>query len=181
VIKNNIIVDNFAKEGGGGLACRKSRPEIVNNVITGNSADSMGGGLHFEKEGHALVRNSIILGNGSGSGYEISIQDARPEFEYCAVPEKIEGEGNIQAEPYFRDPENGDYRLMSVSCGDSLDSPCIDAGDPEINDALLNCGSGLGTARSDVGAFGGASLGNGFFGESRLKMPIDNGSKKVMK
>jgi hypothetical protein len=141
--------------GGGGISCRKSRPEIINNVITANSADSAGGGLHFEKGGDALVSNSIILGNGAGSGYEISIGGGKPEFKYCNVPEEIDGEGNIEAEPYFRDAEKGDFRLMSVACGDPLDSPCVDAGDPAVLDGNTDCNAGLGTNRSDMGAFGG--------------------------
>ena len=34
-----------------------------------------------------------------------------------------EGEGNIDSDPLFVDPENGDFTLQS-------NSPCIDAGDP---------------------------------------------------
>jgi hypothetical protein len=44
---------------------------------------------------------------------------------------------------------------MSIACGDSADSPCIDAGDPNILDSLLDCSWGLGGARSDMGAYGG--------------------------
>ncbi|UCC78701.1 MAG: right-handed parallel beta-helix repeat-containing protein [Candidatus Zixiibacteriota bacterium] len=155
IIRNNIITKNHAIGGGGGIACRDSRPEIINNVITGNSADSMGGGLHFEKDGNALVCNSIILGNGLYSGYEISMDGGYPEFKYCNMPKAMDGEGNIEAEPYFRNAEIGDFHLMSVSCGDRLDSPCIDAGDPDIHDDSLGCDAGLGTNCSDMGAFGG--------------------------
>jgi hypothetical protein len=44
---------------------------------------------------------------------------------------------------------------MAVECGDSLDSPCIDAGDPGILDSLLDCSWGLGTTLGDMGAYGG--------------------------
>jgi len=44
---------------------------------------------------------------------------------------------------------------MSIACGDSADSPCIDAGDPAILDSLLDCARGLGDLRSDMGAYGG--------------------------
>jgi hypothetical protein len=36
-----------------------------------------------------------------------------------------------------------------------LDSPCIDAGDPDMDDDSLSCDWGLGTSRSDMGAYGG--------------------------
>jgi hypothetical protein len=66
-----------------------------------------------------------------------------------------EGEGNIDADPLFRDPENSDFHLMSTACGDPYDSPCIDAGSPAIIDSLLDCDWGLGTILSDMGAYGG--------------------------
>ncbi|MEE9554060.1 MAG: T9SS type A sorting domain-containing protein [candidate division Zixibacteria bacterium] len=44
---------------------------------------------------------------------------------------------------------------MSTACGDLFDSPCIDAGDPNILDSLLDCDWGLGTILSDMGAYGG--------------------------
>ena len=36
-----------------------------------------------------------------------------------------------------------------------MDSPCIDAGDPNVLDSLLDCSWGLGGLRSDMGAYGG--------------------------
>jgi hypothetical protein len=43
-------------------------------------------------------------------------------ISYCDVQGGWEGVGNIDADPLFVDPDNGDYRL-------SPGSPCIDAGD----------------------------------------------------
>jgi hypothetical protein len=59
-----------------------------------------------------------------------------------------EGEGNIDTEPRFVDPQNSNYRLLDSS-------PCIDAGDPDPqwNDACLPPGKG--TERNDMGAYGG--------------------------
>jgi hypothetical protein len=58
-------------------------------------------------------------------------------------------------DPFFRDPAARDLHLMAIACGDSADSPCIDAGDPNILDSLLDCSWGLGGSRSDMGAYGG--------------------------
>jgi hypothetical protein len=44
---------------------------------------------------------------------------------------------------------------MFTACGDPYDSPCIDAGHPDILDSLLDCSWGLGGLRSDMGAYGG--------------------------
>jgi hypothetical protein len=44
---------------------------------------------------------------------------------------------------------------MAIACGDSIDSPCIDAGAPYLSDTIMSCQWGLGTTRSDMGAYGG--------------------------
>jgi hypothetical protein len=44
---------------------------------------------------------------------------------------------------------------MAIACGDSSDSPCIDAGCPDSLDVILDCDQGLGTERCDMGAYGG--------------------------
>jgi hypothetical protein len=41
---------------------------------------------------------------------------------------------------------------MFTACGSPMDSPAIDAGDPGIQDAFLDCDFGLGAARSDSAA-----------------------------
>lgn len=62
------------------------------------------------------------------------------------------GEGNITSPPLFLDPEAGDFRLAP-------DSPCIDAGstDTVYNDAVSPYTQG--TARNDMGAYGGPHAG----------------------
>ena len=79
-----------------------------------------------------------------------------PILTYCNIQDTLwPGEGNISELPRFRNPENGDYHLMATYCGDPYDSPCIDAGDPDIFDYILDCDWGLGDIRSDMGAYGG--------------------------
>jgi hypothetical protein len=63
-------------------------------------------------------------------------------------------------DPLFRDPQVDDFHLQdSLVCGDSLYSPCIDAGSPDILDSLIACHRGLGQARSDMGSYGGYIMG----------------------
>ena len=100
-----------------------------------------------------LVRNTIIWNN---IPHQIFIDGpADPIVNYCDIQGHWPGEGNIDLNPKFRDPGNGDFRLKSSDCGYSQDSPCIDAGDPTISDSLLDCSWGLGMPRSDMGAYGG--------------------------
>jgi hypothetical protein len=167
-IIGNIIAKNITQAGigdayGGGIYCEHSTLILINNTITGNKAyysnpynppyhNYVGSGI-FAWQCSLIILNSIIWGNVESDiddwGY--SIYNA----SYSDLGDSILGQGNIDVDPLFRDPANGDFHLMSVACGDSADSPCIDAGDPNILDGLLDCSWGLGTTISDMGAYGG--------------------------
>ena len=83
---------------------------------------------------NSQIVNSIIWGNAEGLrenyDYDISYSDIQGGFE---------GESNIDEDPLFVDPNNGDYHLNE-------DSPCIDAGDPESPEDPDG-------TRADMGAF----------------------------
>jgi hypothetical protein len=157
-ITYNIIYGNSA-QCGGGIACNGSEPDIINNVLSGNIATGnngeYGGGMYFDGS-DAFVINNILWADSSLVGSnEIYISDCFPFIFYCNIQGGWPGPGNIDVDPMFRDPEAGDFHLMSTDCGDPDNSPCIDAGHPEIIDSLLDCAWGLGTVASDMGAFGG--------------------------
>jgi hypothetical protein len=170
-ISNNIISGNttnnvYNGSNGGGIYCwDRSFPIISNNIIIGNSAignSSFGGGIYCATSS-PVVFNNIIWANiaGYGLGNDVAVGFfTTPIFYYCDIQDTIEvsasfGTGVISVDPHFRDAENGDFHLMSTACGDSVDSPCIDTGDPNILDDTLDCLWGLGTDISDMGAYGG--------------------------
>jgi len=147
IIVNNLIkINNVARYRGGGIACDTSDPVITNNLILFNED----GGIYL-RASNPLLKNSIIWGNISWQIF------GSPNVRFCNVQGGWPGEGNIDVDPIFRNsnPYFGDFHLMSIACGDSVDSPCIDAGDPDILDSLLDCSWGLGGTRSDMGAYGG--------------------------
>jgi hypothetical protein len=160
VISNNIIAGNYGWNAkGGGIYSRATDPLIINNTIFGNIADSTGGGLYCFDSNPILI-NNILWGDSIGwpdpiEANEIYADSGGPVVEYCDIQGGWPGTGNIDIDPLFRDPPGGDLHLMATICGDSLDSPCIDAGDPNILDSLLDCSWGLGAPRSDMGAYGG--------------------------
>jgi predicted outer membrane repeat protein len=159
IISNNVISVNSASVSGGGIYCFESSPTITNNTITGNSAYVSGGGIYCELVSNPVITNTIFWADSASYSPEIDFDDSSsPYFAYCDIQGGWGGEGNIDLLPLFRDPVNGDYHLMSVVCGDSSDSPCIDAGDPTIFDSMLDCDWGLGTERSDIGAYGGVRI-----------------------
>jgi predicted outer membrane repeat protein len=153
-IANCLFADNRSSNYGGGIYLQSSVPAITNCTFSNNSSDTGGGGI-YSKYFRPSVTNCIIWNN---SPDEIYTEDSHPEISYSNVKGGWTGNGNIDVQPLFRNPENGDYHLQSKTdpdCGDPGDSPCIDAGDPAITDLTICCELGLGSERSDMGAYGG--------------------------
>jgi hypothetical protein len=154
LIINNLIYGNTAIDLGGAIRSDYSSPIIINNTIAYNSATT-GGGIFLLFSPDAVITSSIFWGDSAGTSDEIHEENGVATVFYCDIEGGWPGLGNIDAAPLFRDPDNGDYHLMSTACGDSLDSPCIDAGNPAYMDEILDCSRGLGLAFSDMGAYGG--------------------------
>jgi hypothetical protein len=133
-----------------------SNPTVTNCTFSENSASLDGGGM-YNFESHPTISNCILWGDLPDEIYNYSGSD--PIVTFSDVQGGYPSEGNIDVDPLFRDPVSDDFHLMTIVCGNSLDSPCIDAGDPAIADSILNCLHGLGTTRSDMGAYGGQSEG----------------------
>jgi hypothetical protein len=138
---------------GGGVSCAAGDPVFVNNVFFGNIAGGGGGGGIYGWLANPIITNCILWGN---LPTQIHMAGGSvPEVTFCDMDSYWPGTGNIRIYPLFRDPAGGDFHLMSTFCGDPYDSPCIDVGDPTIEDIILECDWGLGTLVSDMGAYGG--------------------------
>jgi hypothetical protein len=101
---------------GGGMYNYESSSQLTNCTFTGNSASSGGGMIN---EGFMPTLTSCILwGDGGG---EIGGAPATVTYSDIQGDDHYPGTGNINADPLFVDPVNGDVHL-------GPDSPCIDAG-----------------------------------------------------
>ena len=152
-IINNIIIENEAEAYsveygdyayGGGIYVGSST-QITNNVISGNSVNASfkyGGGIYCSSSSNANIKNSIIRGNSPDEIW------GNPTVTYSDVEGGWAGEGNINADPLFRTYHGFDYLLQRAS-------PCIDAGDPAIEDGFDWPNSYNNAPRSDMGAYGG--------------------------
>ncbi|MBD3232632.1 MAG: T9SS type A sorting domain-containing protein [candidate division Zixibacteria bacterium] len=154
--EKNIFAGNVAESGNGGaIYLFNTNAPVENNVFVNNSAEDYGGAIYIDLSAYPYITNSILYDNYAPNGPEIYLDDSGITVSYSDIKGGWEGEGNIDSDPLFRDPDNGDYHLMFTYCGDAYSSPCIDAGDPELFDSSLGCDSGLATFRSDMGAYGG--------------------------
>ncbi|MHC4204562.1 MAG: C10 family peptidase [Planctomycetota bacterium] len=151
ILINCLIAENSAATFGG--AIRNSNggaTEMTNCTLSRNSADS-GRALACNPDDGAsqspgvfLITNCILWNGGD----EILIDDKSiVNVAYSNVQEGSDtgpwpGQGNIDIDPYFADPDSSDYHLTSKAgrwdpntkswVQDKISSPCIDAGDTKI-------------------------------------------------
>lgn len=127
---------------GGAIHCHDSSPMIINNTIINNSIAGYGGGGIYCAVSSLMIVNTILWNNNPDEIYEkrdIGIPTTIT-VTYSNVKGGFPGEGNIDIDPLFADPDNGDYHLKSQAgrwdpasgswVQDDVTSPCIDAGDP---------------------------------------------------
>ena len=150
-MSNSLVTGNTANSGGA-MDLKNLDHIITNCTISGNIANIEGGAIYCENA--SLSINNSIFWNDSPD--EIFVLSSPSVFvTYSDIQGGWAGQGNIEIDPLFRNPATTDFHLMATECGDSLDSPCIDIGDPALIDSILNCEWGLGTELSDMGAYGG--------------------------
>jgi hypothetical protein len=128
-VVGNLIVDNHALLNASAIYCAYSCPRITGNTIVGNTIHNelypyveSCAGLNFIAK--PFFTGNIIRDNNPIVMYMHS--QLWQNKDYCTHYNNIEQYeyvgGNIDADPLFTDPANGDYRLAP-------DSPCIDAAD----------------------------------------------------
>ncbi|MHC4733113.1 MAG: right-handed parallel beta-helix repeat-containing protein, partial [Planctomycetota bacterium] len=150
-LANCTFSGNLAGRGGGGMDNSFNSTVLNNCVFTGNLAEYGGGMSNFNN--NLVLTNCTFAGNSLGTitishystleitscifwgntgGAISAIDDVTVTVTYSDVQSGWPGEGNIDADPLFRDPdgiddipgtEDDNLRLLP-------DSPCIDAGDP---------------------------------------------------
>ncbi|MHC4737139.1 MAG: InlB B-repeat-containing protein, partial [Planctomycetota bacterium] len=88
-----------------------------------------GGGILADQNSLPTITNCILWNNGDDldgcSATYSCIQDGDP------------GTGNTNSDPLFLTGPLGDYYLTQIAAGQLTDSPCVNAGDPNIPFTLL--------------------------------------------
>jgi len=158
-VTNNIIVNNSGTTGG--VICIKSGSDatFLNNTIANNLCET---GMIFVFNSTPVFKNSIIINNGE----MFNLINGEPVVVYSCITGGYGGLGNIDEDPLFVNPTDGDgpdYDGLSGLWHLQNGSPCIDTGHPSssYNDVEdpENPGFALypamGTLINDMGAFGG--------------------------
>jgi predicted outer membrane repeat protein len=114
VVANCLFSGNSAAFGGA-IYDNASEATVVNCTFTDNYASEDGGAIFG---GDATVANCVIWGNIPNA---VASMTAPPVVTFSDVEGGFEGAGNINVDPLFVDPDNGDLHL-------SPGSSCIDAG-----------------------------------------------------
>ncbi len=160
-VLRNFIITGCNRTDGGAIFLSGSSPMLANLTITDNRQGiSAWGGANPD------VVNCILWNNPDGDlshcGANYScIEKEDPEYRGIGI-------GNIiSTNPEFADPDSGDYHLKSrhgryspnddtwatdTWPKDSLSSPCIDKGDPEMSPGREQKSHG---GRVNMGAYGG--------------------------
>ncbi|MBL7197212.1 MAG: right-handed parallel beta-helix repeat-containing protein [Candidatus Omnitrophica bacterium] len=134
---------SFSTSGGGAIDVEGAATNATINLtithcdIVNNTNGTYGGAVFLDIDNYNLnISNSIVWGNTPNSNYQINcIPFPTPDntnVNYCNIENGsaqswfTAGQGNIDADPLFVDPDNDDYRLLFIDYDDK--SPCIDAG-----------------------------------------------------
>jgi hypothetical protein len=174
ILKNFIIKNNFMAVFIAGSSPTISNLTIIDNIY----------GIEATAGSEPDISN-IIFWNNTNS----DLIGCRAR--YSLVNEAGIGEGNIDGDPLFVDPENGDYHLRSnrgrywpehdVWVLDKVTSPCIDGGDPNIepldepepNGGRINMGAYGGTLQASLSLYQQTSLPGQAFGPSPADGAVD--------
>ncbi|NQU05945.1 MAG: S8 family serine peptidase, partial [Calditrichaeota bacterium] len=139
-----VITDNTCTLIGGGIESANSTSVIRNTTLYGNETTAAhgyeGGALGVDDGSNTTVINTIMWSNspqeiwcsGNNSSSELSINnsDLNGGQDGIVTSNNLNitwGEGNIDSDPLFADPDNGDFHLTA-------NSPCINTGDPDSPD-----------------------------------------------
>jgi hypothetical protein len=165
-LNNCIFSGNRARDGGGMENIRDSYSILLNCTFSTNFAEHAGGGISNIQNGYLTLVNCILWTDtpdeihldGVGGGHT----SGNVEVIYSNVQNGWPGRDNLDSDPLFADPENGDFHLKSQAgrwesndgnwVVDTAGSPCIDAGSPDEPVGLERFPNG---DRINMGAYGG--------------------------
>jgi len=135
ILTNVTISNNIANYGGGGMYADDSSPILTNVTISNNIANYGGGGMYAD-DSSPILTNCIIWSNSPDEIiHESGNVSNGMNITYSDIMGGWGGNGNIDADPMFCDPENRDFSL-------NVESPCMYTGESEAIMGALGIGCG---------------------------------------
>ena len=173
---NCAFLGNWAHTEGGGM-CNSGNmcaATLIGCTFTANSAGvsiwrgNPGGAIYNGEHVNTVTLTNCILWGDSPDEIGMDSRAVSPLVTYTDIEGGWPGEGNIDIDPLFADPHNGDYHLKSqvgrwdpISESwvvDDVTSPCVDGGDPMSpvgseplpNGGVVNMGAYGGTPEASM-------------------------------
>ena len=155
-ITNNTFLGNSTSYGrGGGIFGRlfsdSGTLDVYNNILFNNIANAGGNDgddLYVSSDGDGnYIGSTVNLYNNDFSG-NADFDTGQSWDLYITLTDNYHHADNIQKDPQFVDPENGDFHLKS-------NSPCIDRGNnsaPELPDTDFEGNPRIVGSAPDIGA-----------------------------
>lgn len=154
-----VFTNNLSEGHGGALYNSGVNLSAINCVFTDNTARTRGGALYSHSpNSKPVLTNCILWDNAPSEVFGMAT------ITYSDVQGGFDSETNIDVDPLFADPENGDFHLKSEAgrwdpvseswVKDDVTSSCIDTGDPNSAYILEQPPNG---SRINMGAYGGTT------------------------
>lgn len=160
---NCSLIGNCATAEGGGIYSAPCNLTLINCTLCNNAGGGMDGNIWYT---NVTLTNCIFSNNGGTSESE-QIGEGIFTINYCCIQGwsgNLGGVGNVDVDPCFADPCNGDYHLQSAAgrwdpntgqwVTDANTSRCIDAGNPGCPPDSEPAPNGN---RINMGAYGGTA------------------------
>jgi hypothetical protein len=169
---NSVFSMNSAVRSGGAIHCDRSNLILTNCIIWNNLASegsqmsiNSGSSIDIKFTDIHTGQEEFKVYNNTSVGF---IQKGQEEVTIYYTTSSILMNHNLDEDPLFADPNNGDYHLKSQAgrwnpkiqkwIKDDVTSPCIDAGDPNSpvgleplpNGGIIDMGSFGGTAQASL-------------------------------
>jgi parallel beta-helix repeat protein len=165
-VVTSCTFSNNSATYGGGMFNNDSNTTITNCTFSGNLATDFGGGMYNYNISDPVVTNCILWGNTAPTGPQIyNSSSCSATVSFSDIQGGWAGNGNINADPLFIDPngldnipgtEDDNLRLSPASsCIDTANNVAVPIGietDPDGRDRFVD-GDCNATVIVDMGAF----------------------------
>jgi hypothetical protein len=140
-INNCLFYGNSGSNAGGGIRFSSAPATVQNSTFVSNSGGS--GSALFVINGSPTVKNCIVKSNTGSTDKQVWVYAGGLNVSYSSIEDSLwPGTGNIVANPLFVTGPDGNYYLSQIAAGQTVNSPCVDAGNPST--IMFN-----GTTRTD--------------------------------